>query len=67
VLINGLKLKEHYLRPGTKTFSYHVYDHEKIPCGREQFFVMGDNRGNSADSRVYGPVPRQNILGVVVP
>ena len=67
VLINGLKLKEHYLSPGTKTFSYHVYDHEKIPCGREQFFVMGDNRGNSADSRVYGPVPRQNILGVVVP
>ena len=67
VIVNGMRLKEHYLRPGTRTFSYHVYDHEKIPCGRELFFVMGDNRGNSADSRVYGPVPRQNILGVVVP
>ena len=67
VLVNGMRLKEHYLRPGTRTYSYHVYDHEKIPCGREQFFVMGDNRANSADSRVYGPGPRQNILGVVVP
>ena len=67
VYVNGTKLNENYLRPGTRTFSYRVYDHEKIPCGREQFFVMGDNRGNSADSRVYGPVPRQNILGVVVP
>lgn len=67
VLVNGLKLREDYLRPGTRTYSYRKYDHEKIPCGREQFFVLGDNRGNSADSRVYGPVPRQNILGVVVP
>ncbi len=67
VLINGMKLRENYLRPGTRTYSLRVYDHEKFPCGQEQFFVMGDNRGNSADSRVYGPVPRQNILGVVVP
>lgn len=67
VLVNGLKLSEQYLTPGTLTYSYHVLDHEKISCGREQFFVLGDNRGNSADSRVYGPVPRQNIMGVVVP
>ena len=67
VLVNGMKLREDYLRPGTRTYSYKKYDHEKIPCGRAQFFVLGDNRGNSADSRVYGPVPRQNILGVVVP
>src|ERR1043165_582891 len=67
VLVNGMKLREDYLRPGTRTYSYHKYDHEKIPCGSAQFFVLGDNRGNSADIRVYGPVPRQNILGVVVP
>jgi len=67
VYVNGVKLSEHYLNPGTRTFSYRVYDHEQFFCGEEQYFVLGDNRANSADSRVYGPVPRQNILGVVVP
>jgi signal peptidase I len=32
-----------------------------IPAG--QVFVMGDNRGNSLDSRALGPVPVQNIIG----
>jgi signal peptidase I len=67
VYVNGLKLRESYLPPMTRTFSYHVYDHEKFACGDKQYFLLGDNRGNSADSRVYGPVPRKNILGVVVP
>ena len=67
VYVNGLKLPEFYLRPGTRTFSYHKYDREKFDCGEGQYFVLGDNRSESADSRVYGPVPRQNILGVVVP
>lgn len=67
VVVDGMKLKENYLRAGTQTFSYHKRNREVIACGKEQFFVLGDNRGNSADSRIYGPVPRQNILGVVVP
>jgi signal peptidase I len=67
VLVDGLRLKESYLPDGTRTFSYRVYDHERVHCGPGQFFVLGDNRKNSADSRVYGPVPRENILGVVVP
>jgi len=67
VVVDGMRLKEAYLPKGTRTFSYRVYDRERINCGPEQFFVLGDNRDGSADSRVYGPVPRQNILGVVVP
>ncbi|MEE9218149.1 MAG: signal peptidase I [Acidobacteriota bacterium] len=33
----------------------------RIPPGH--YFAMGDNRDKSADSRVWGPVPRQNIKG----
>ena len=36
----------------------------EIPTGH--YFLMGDNRGNSADSRYWGPVPRDQIIGRAV-
>jgi signal peptidase I len=36
----------------------------EIPAGH--YFLMGDNRGNSDDSRYWGPVPRDHIIGRAV-
>jgi signal peptidase I len=67
LFVNGKALNEPYLEPGTRTFADARYRSQLWICGQNQYFVMGDNRNNSADSRVYGAVPRQNILGLVTP
>jgi len=67
VYVNGRKLDEPYLSAGTSTFTYLKFKNELVMCGKDQYFVLGDNRENSVDSRAYGPVPRQNILGLIVP
>ena len=67
VYVNGAKLSEPYLAAGTPTHTCAKADEEMISCGEGKFFVMGDNRDNSFDSRYYGPIPRQNILGVINP
>jgi len=58
VLINGRALTEPYLPKGVQTSDFGAV---QIPKGR--YWVMGDNRGNSKDSRVFGPIPKGLIVG----
>ncbi len=66
VYVNSKQLEEPYLLPGTYTFTYARAHSEFITCGKGQYFVLGDNRPVSIDSRSYGPVSRGDILGVVM-
>ena len=58
VSVNGVQLHESYVNDTTNP-----YPPTDIQLGPDQYFVLGDNRGDSSDSRVWGPVPRQNIIG----
>jgi signal peptidase I len=58
VFIDGLLLREPYLPDGVRTGDFPA---EVVPEGH--VFVLGDNRGNSADSRVIGPVAIESIIG----
>ncbi|MDP8910925.1 MAG: signal peptidase I [Actinomycetota bacterium] len=61
VYINGRRLHEPYVRPERRDFD--TYPPKKIPAGH--YFVEGDNRAASCDSRKWGPVPRDNLIGPV--
>jgi len=66
VYVNDQKLEEPYLVAGMSTFPCPDTNEQAFTLGKDQYFVLGDNRRNSADSRAYGPVSRQSILGLIV-
>ncbi len=66
VYVNGRELREPYLPRGTRTYSYRKFDGKVIHCEKDEYFVLGDNRRNSTDSRIFGPVPRSSVLGLVI-
>jgi signal peptidase I len=55
---NGARVDEPYLRPGTFTS-----DFKKVRIKPGHYWVMGDNREDSADSRVFGQIDRSVLVG----
>ena len=64
IYVNGKRLFEPYLPAGTRTLSSDAKD-QYFVLGNDAYFVLGDNRANSEDSRCYGPVHRDWIVGIL--
>ncbi len=63
VYINGIYLDEPYIREACRVSRC---PDDEWQLDQDQYFVMGDNRNNSRDSRIFGPVARDHIIGQVM-
>jgi len=61
--IDGFLIEENFKHDTTHDFKLEEIGYLKIPG--DMYFVVGDNRNNSIDSRVVGLIPKEEILGKV--
>ena len=59
VYVNDEELEEDYAYGETS-------DYEEITLGDDEYFILGDNRPISKDSRYFGPVKEDEIIGKVI-
>ena len=65
IFINGRRMEEPYLAKNTRTDAPDLQE-KWVQLGADQYYVLGDNRANSEDSRFYGRVQGKDILGLLV-
>ena len=63
VIVDGVTLKEIYVDPNNQGNSYSYKPIHNMVVPPNDYFVLGDNRKGSSDSRDWGFVPKQNIIG----
>lgn len=60
VFVNGGQLAEPFIRQSTLPINVRF---AHVVLGPDQYYVLGDNRGNSSDSRAWGPIVSDEIVG----
>ncbi len=58
VFVDGQRLVEPYLTPAVVTS-----DFDPVTVAEGELWVLGDNRSNSSDSRVFGPIDAETVVG----
>ncbi len=59
LFVNGESVDEPYIKEPMR------YDYLERQVGSDQYLVLGDNRNNSSDAHVYGPISGEMIVGVL--
>ncbi|NJP40510.1 signal peptidase I [Oscillospiraceae bacterium HV4-5-C5C] len=65
VYIDGQLLAEPYLPQGTVTEVTSLMPYTDVTLEADEYYVLGDNRSGSRDSRYFGPIRREQLIGYV--